>query len=148
MTQPDPNAPSNGTWSWAVQRELDGLQRSIDQRLIELSGRVDKSVSSTEYTADKRGSDLERQGLREKIADVDKDLEAFKADIRRTLDGSRIDNLTEHARLEKLITDEVARRLAQREEDERARRSNLRWIIGIVIIPVIMIIVTIFYGKH
>lgn len=148
MTQPDPNAPSNGTWSWAVQRELDGLQRSTDQRLSDLSGRIDKSVSSLEYIADKRGSDLERQGLREKIVDVEKDLEAFKVDTRRDHEGSRRDNVVEHARLEKLITDESSKRIKQREEDAKARRSNLRWVIGIVIIPVIMIIVTIVYGKH
>jgi hypothetical protein len=148
MTQPDPNAPSSGSWSWAVQRELDGLQRSIDQRLSDMTNQITKLVSITEYLADKRGLDLELRGLREKIVDVEKDLETFKADVRRALDEFRRDNSLDHARLERAIAEEVSARHTERITESNSRRSTLRWVIGIVIIPVVMIVVTIWTSKH
>lgn len=74
--QPDPNATNI---AWAVQRELDGLRNDTDQHVLNLNTKIDKTVTQTEYAADKRLLDLKFSTVNDKIAEVDK---AQKEDMR------------------------------------------------------------------
>jgi hypothetical protein len=104
-----PDQTTSERWSWAVQRELDGFQRTVDNKFAELANRVDKSVSTVEYVADKRAVDIQRDNILQHIADIKKDLE-----------------------------DEIRERKHAHEEYVKSRQSQFRWFVSMIIIPVVL----------
>lgn len=110
--QPDQNASQSERWSWAVQRELDGFQRTIDSKFAELANRIDKVVSNVEYVADKRSSDIQLANILQHIADVKKDLE-----------------------------DEIDERKTAHIEYIKARQSQFRWFVSMILVPTVLVVV-------
>lgn len=145
-TQPDPNA-SNNAWSWAVQRELDDLKRGIEQRLDSMATRVGSSVSNVEYAADNRTLNLQLSTLKDKLRDVESDVQIVKSDMVKSVDELKRDNATEHASLRQAIQNEVADRQKQAKEDISARQSQFRWMISAVLIPIVLAVMDLMLNK-
>jgi hypothetical protein len=116
--QPDPNASFNGMWSWAVQRELDGFQKTMDNKFSELTNRIDKVVSSIEYAADKRSSDIQLANLIEHISEIKTDLEK-----------------------------ETLERKKEHDEYVKTRQVQFRWFVSMIIIPIVLGIVQLVMSK-
>lgn len=110
--QPDQNTPQNERWSWAVQRELDGFQRTFDSKFAELATRIDRVVSNVEYVADKRSADIQLANVLKEIADLKKDLD-----------------------------DEVDERKKTQAEAVEARQSQFRWFVSMILIPIVLVVV-------
>lgn len=138
--QPDPQ------WSWAVQRELDGL-RGTPERLNDMATRINSSVTNVEYNADKRSFDLQVTNIKDKIDDVEHDSVTLKADIIRMIDEVKRENATEHAKLDKAIQDEVTARQNQQKEDTAARQQHFRWMISAVLIPIVLAVMDLMLNK-
>lgn len=111
-TQPDPQ------WSWAVQSELDSLKRGTEQRLSELSSRIDKTVSGVEYTADKRFQDLQLATITDKLDD-----------------------------LETAIQNETITRVSEQKDDMRSRQTQFRWMISAVLVPIVLAVMDLMLNK-
>lgn len=110
--QPDQNTPQNERWSWAVQRELDGFQRTFESKFVELATRIDKVVSNAEYVADKRSIDIQLANLLKDIADLKKDLD-----------------------------DEIDERKQAMAEAQEARQSQFRWFVSMILVPIVLVVV-------
>lgn len=128
-TQPDPNG-MNIPWSWAVQREADGLSRNIEQRLQDMSNRIDKSVGSAEYAADKRSNDIVIKNMAEKLQSIEKEHERA------------------YAHMEKAIGDEAESRREEHSEYVKSRQSQTRWFISLVLIPIVLGLIPLLTAKH
>lgn len=116
--QPDLNSPDKGNWSWAVQRELDGFQRTTDNRILEMANRIDKAVSGIEYTADKRFFDSQISNLQSHIDDLKRALE-----------------------------EETAERKKEHEEYVKTRQTQFRWFVSMIIIPIVLGVVQLLMSK-
>lgn len=123
-------------WSGAVQRELDGLQRSVDQRFADFSNRLDKLLTLTEYYADKRGLDLRFTNINEKLEDSENDLRLLATEVRQSLADLRNAISNEGKERDKAFT-KVA--------DER--KSQFRWLVSMVMIPIAVAIVDLVVKK-
>lgn len=123
-------------WSGAVQRELDGLQRSVDQRFTDFSNRLDKLLTLTEYYADKRGLDLRFTNINEKLEDSENDLRLLATEVRQSLADLRNAISNEGKERDKAFT-KVA--------DER--KSQFRWLVSMVMIPIAVAIVDLVVKK-
>lgn len=115
-TQPDPHTV--GTWSWAVQSELDGLKRGTEQRLHDMSAKIDNAVSSVEYTADKRFTGLQFDTVNDKIDD-----------------------------LETAIQSEITNRITDQKEDIKTRQAQFRWMISAVLVPIVLAVMDLMLNK-
>lgn len=131
MTQPDVQA-----WSGAVQRELDGLQRNTDTRFADLSARLDKLLTLTQYEADKRSFDIRFDNLTERSHDAERDLESVKNEIKEAL------NL-----LRKEIIAERTARETQHKDFLADKKSQFRWLVSMVMIPIGIAVVTLIMSK-
>ena len=129
-TQPDINGPATGTWAWAVQRELDSLQRTMEQRYTELATRMDKVVSATEYGADKRAAAQQQVATIEKLTDLEKDIQIHNKDVSDSIERLRI-----------LISDEKKTRERERKEDQEKKQAQNRYIISAILLPIIITII-------
>lgn len=132
MTTPD----NSNAWSGAVQRELDGLQRSVDTRFSEFTTRLDKLLTLTEYYADKRSLDLRFENVSEKLEDSENDIQRLTGDVRQSLADLRVELQTQYSRLEKAIADEKKDRVAAIKEFVEARKSQFRWLVSMVMVPI------------
>jgi hypothetical protein len=141
-TQPDPN-----TWSGAVQRELDGLQRNIESRFTDFSNRLDRLLTLTTYEADKRSSDIRFDNLNEKVEDAEHDIESLKTELRASFDSLRADILAERARYERALEDESNERKTEHKGYIKARQEQFRWLVSMVMIPIAVAIVTLFTSS-
>lgn len=135
-------AMTSQEWSGAVQRELDSLQRSVDARFVDFSSRLDKLLSQIEYSADKRSLDIRFENANEKIEDVELDIEALKADSRNLFNTFKADLLAERARYERAIAKETEDRKKSHEDYLKARQSQFRWLVSMVMIPITIAVVT------
>jgi hypothetical protein len=131
MTQPDVQA-----WSGAVQRELDGLQRNTDLRFADLSAHLDKLLTLTEYAADKRSLDLRFDNLAERAHDSERDLESVKSEVKESFNLLRKEIMTERTAREKQHSDFLAE-----------KKSQFRWLVSMVMIPIGIAIVTLIMSK-
>lgn len=128
-TQPDAK-----TWSGAVQRELDGLQRGMDTRLHDFSQRLDKLLTLTEYYADKRTIDVRFDSLNEKVHTTDNDIQLLAREVRDSF------NTLRH---------EISTSLAKERDDRQqsikeyidTKRSQFRWLVSMVMIPIAIAVV-------
>jgi hypothetical protein len=123
-------------WSGAVQRELDGLQRSVDQRFTDFSNRLDKLLTLTEYYADKRGLDLRFTNINEKLEDSENDLRQLATEVRQSLADLRTAISNEGKERDKSFTKLI---------DER--KSQFRWLVSMVMIPIAVAIVDLVVKK-
>lgn len=158
MTNPMENlGPAAGTWAWSLQREMDTLHRLIETRYAELSTRIDKVVSSTEYNADKRTSEQQHMGLVERVADVDKEVELFKRDTIDRLDTIRKEHDVDIDKVGLLLNTEKSTREAERIEDLKklalaheaandARVEKKRWLLASVVIPVLIMVLPLIWA--
>lgn len=110
--QPDQNTFQSERWSWAVQRELDGFQRIMDNKFAEVTSRIDKGVSNVEYVADKRSSDIQLANVLQQIAELKKDLD-----------------------------DEIDERKKTMAEAQAARQSQFRWFVSMILVPIVLVVV-------
>lgn len=129
-TQPDINGPATGTWAWAVQRELDSLQRTMEQRYTELATRIDKVVSTTEYGADKRAAAQQQVSTIEKLTDLERDIQLFKKDADDKIEKLRV-----------ALVAEKDTRERERKEDQEKKQAQTRWMVSVILIPIIITIV-------
>lgn len=134
-------------WSGAVQRELDSLQRSVDARFVDFSSRLDKLLSQIEYSADKRSLDIRFENLNEKIEDVEADVENVKRDVRHLFDSLKTDLLNERVRYEDAIAKEKRDRQKAHENYLKARQSQFRWLVSMVMIPITIAVITLWTSK-
>lgn len=152
MTNPMETGPASGTWAWAIQREIDNLQKTLDTRYAELSSRIDKVVSATEYNADKRASEQHTSSLLERITGIDKDVEFFKREVNDRLEILRKEHDTDIDKVGLLLDTEKKTREADRKEDlrnaeeerERAASAQVekkRWLVAAVLIPTMVALV-------
>lgn len=139
--QPDQFLSQSERWSWAVQRELDGFQRTLDSRLSELANRIDRAVGNNEYVADKRSSDIQLSNVLHQISDVSKDLEALRTHCDTELRGIRSFYDSEVLRLERIIAEESKERKEDHKEYVRSKQSQMRWFVSMVLIPTVLVIV-------
>lgn len=137
MTLPmDNTGPPSGTWAWAIQREIDNLQRTNEARYAELATRIDRVVSSTEYGADKRAADQQHRALLERLSGVEKDIEILKKELTDRIDSLRKDHDSDVDKVILLLDTEKN----TREEEENKRRERHRWLIAAVMIPIVLVI--------
>jgi hypothetical protein len=141
-TQPEPIQ-----WSGAVQRELDGLQRNVETRFTDFSSRLDKLLTKLEYDADKRASDIRFDNLNEKVHDSEDDITAIKLEVRASFETFRRDIQTERERYEKAITDEAKLRTEEHKSYIKARQSQFRWLVSMVMIPLAIGVVDLLFKK-
>lgn len=144
MTNPmETSGPASGTWAWAIQREIDNLQKTMESRYAELSSRIDRVVSSTEYNADKRALDNQHTAVLDKISGLDKDVELFKRDFNDRLEVLRKEHDADIDKVGLLLDTEKKTREADRKEDQQALEATAnaqiekkRWLIAAILIPV------------
>jgi hypothetical protein len=142
MTQPE-----TPTWSGAVQRELDGLQRNVETRFTDFSSRLDRLLTLTEYYADKRSSDIQFSNLNEKVEDSEHDIENIKRDLRESLESLRRDIQAERERYEQAIGRETNARQTQHTGYLKARQEQFRWLMAMVMIPIAIAVVDLLVRK-
>jgi hypothetical protein len=142
MTQPE--TPS---WSGAVQRELDGLQRNVETRLTDFSSRLDKLLTLIEYDADKRSLELRFSTVNDKLEDGEDDLLALKAELREALQGLRQDITAERVRYEAAINRETTARETQHKSYIASRQDQFRWLLSMVMIPIAIALVQLVASK-
>lgn len=135
------------TWSGAVQRELDGLQRSVETRFTDFSSRLDKFLTLTEYQADKRSSDIRFDNLNEKVDDTEQDIEDIKRELRDSFESLRREILAERQRYETAISNEATTRQTQHTGYIKARQEQFRWLMSMVMIPLAIAIVDLLATK-
>ncbi|WPH58298.1 hypothetical protein SEA_LUCKYSOCKE_62 [Streptomyces phage LuckySocke] len=143
MTNPIDTGPASGTWAWAIQREIDNLQKTMESRYSELSQRIDRVVSGTEYNADKRAQEQQHTALLDRIGSIDKDVEIFKRDFSDRLEVLRKDHDADIDKVGLLLDTEKKTREADRKEDRQAIEDTAnaqiekkRWLIAAVMIPI------------
>lgn len=134
-TQPDGQA-----WSGAVQRELDGLQRNVDTRFTDISNRLDRLLTLTEYNADRRVDDLKFSNLNEKLHDNETDLHTAQTELRESLNSLRTEVLIALAK-------ETEERKRSIKEYIDAKKSQFRWWVSMVMIPVTIALVEFLVPK-
>jgi chromosome segregation ATPase len=139
--------PEIPTWSGAVQRELDGLQRNVETRFTDFSSRLDKLLTLTEYYADKRSADIRFDNLKEKVDDSETDIESLKRELRQSFESLRQDILKERERYEAAITNETDARQTEHRGYIAARQSQFRWLVSMVMIPIAVAIVDLLMKK-
>lgn len=140
MTIPmDNTGPPTGTWAWAIQREIDNLQRTNEARYAELTTRIDRVVSATEYGADKRAADQQHRALLERLSGVEKDLEIMRKEFNDRMESARKDHDSDVDKVVLLLDTERN----TREEDETKRQERQRWLIAAVMVPIILVVVQI-----
>lgn len=142
MTQPE-----TPTWSGAVQRELDGLQRNVETRFTDFSSRLDKLLTLTEYYADKRSSDIRFENLNEKVEDSEHDIDDLRREIRDSFESLRRDITAERTRYEQAIGNETNERKTQHTSYLKARQEQFRWLMSMVMIPIAIAIVSLLVTK-
>lgn len=142
MTQPETQ-----TWSGAVQRELDGLQRNVETRFTDFSSRLDKLLTLTEYYADKRSYDIQFSNLNEKVEDSEHDIEDLKRELRDSFESLRHDIQAERERYEQAIGRETDERQTQHTGYLKARQEQFRWLMSMVMIPIAIAIVDLLVTK-
>lgn len=158
MTNPmDTLGPAAGTWAWSLQREMDNLHRLIETRYSELSTRIDKVVSSTEYSADKRTSEQQYMSVVERLSDVDKEVELFKRDTADRLEAIRKEHDADIDKVGLLLNTEKSTRESERLEDlkqvavahemaDAARVDKKRWLMASVVIPVLIMAIPLLWA--
>ena len=158
MTNPMENlGPAAGTWAWSLQREMDTLHRLIETRYSELSTRIDKVVSSTEYSADKRTAEQQHMSLVERLGDMDKEVELFKRDTSERLETIRKEHDVDIDKVGLLLNTEKSTREAERLEDlkkvaaahesaDSARVEKKRWLTASVVIPVLVMLIPLIWA--
>jgi hypothetical protein len=139
--------PESPSWSGAVQRELDGLQRTVETRFTDFSSRLDKFLTLTEYTADKRSSDIRFENLNEKVDDSEQDIDGLKRELRDSFESLRRDILAERQRYEDAIRKESETRQTQHTGYIKARQDQFRWLMSMVMIPLAIAIVDLLATK-
>lgn len=135
------------TWSGAVQRELDGLQRNVETRFTEFSSRLDKYLTLTEYQADKRSADIRFDNLNEKVDDSENDIESLRHELRDSFESLRREILAERQRYETAISNEATTRQTQHTGYIKARQEQFRWLMSMVMIPIAIAIVDLLATK-
>lgn len=123
-------------WSGAVQRELDG----VNTRFAEFSTRLDKLLTLTEYQSDKRVVDIRFENLNEKVDDNEKDIEKLKEDVRQSFQQLRNEVFTA------LQAESEDRKKAMKEFIE-AKKSQFRWLVSMVMIPIGIALVELLIPK-
>ncbi len=152
MTNPMETGPASGTWAWAIQREIDNLQKTMETRYAELSARIDRVVSATEYNADKRASEQQHTAVLDRISNLDKDVDLFKREYNDRLEILRKEHDTDIDKVGILLDTEKKTREADRKEDLRnaeedkermatAQVERKRWLIAAVLIPTMVALV-------
>lgn len=153
MTNPLEASTASVAWAWAIQRELDNLQKTINSRYAELSVRLDKVVSSTEYIADKRAEDQQHSLLLDRVNSLSRDVELFKRNFNERLESIRREHDIDIDKIGLLLDAEKKTREADRKEDhkeweddkERASLAQVekkRWLIAAVILPTVLALVS------
>jgi hypothetical protein len=143
MTNPLENVgPASGTWAWAIQREIDTLQKTMETRYAELSVRIDRVVSSTEYNADKRATEQQHSVLVERVSNVDKEVELFKRDFNERIEQLRKEHDADIDKVGLLLDTEKKTRESDRKEDHKsmeeaanAQVEKKRWLIAAIMVP-------------
>ena len=123
-------------WSGAVQRELDGLQRTVDSRFVEFSLRLDKLLTLTEYHADQRATDIRLTNVNEKVQESERDIESVKKEVRDAFKALRDEITAERARFEQALN-----------KEKEAQQSRFRWLVSMVLIPVAGFLVDLILKK-
>lgn len=123
-------------WSAVVQRELDSLQRSVDTRFVDFSSRLNGLLPTNEFLADKRSSHIRFDNIKEKINDCVTDLDNLKREI-----------LGEIEKLETAIAKEASDRKKEHKDYIKARQSQFRWLVSMVMIPLTIAIVDLLMSK-
>lgn len=142
------NTPAENTsWSTAVQRELDGLQRSVDSRFLDFSNRLDKSLTITEYNSDKRLVDLQLHTLEGKLDDNESDFEYLRTELRNLVAELRKELAAERARNEAALTKEIENRQEEHKTYVQQRQALFRWTVSMVMIPIVLTLVQLFLKK-
>lgn len=143
MTNPIETGPASGTWAWAIQREIDNLQKTVDSRYAELSSRIDRVVSGTEYNADKRALDQQHTAVLDKISNLDKDVEIFKREFQDRLEVLRKEHDADLDKVGLLLDTEKKTREADRKEDREALEATAnaqiekkRWLVAAIMVPI------------
>jgi len=115
----------------------------MESRYAELSSRIDRVVSSTEYNADKRALDNQHTAVLDKISGLDKDVELFKRDFNDRLEVLRKEHDADIDKVGLLLDTEKKTREADRKEDQQALEATAnaqiekkRWLIAAILIPV------------
>jgi hypothetical protein len=142
MTQPETQ-----TWSGAVQRELDGLQRNVETRFTDFSNRLDKLLTKLEYDADKRSSDIRFDNLNEKVEDSEHDIDDLKRELRESFESLRRDIITERTRFETAIAHETDTRQNEYKGFIKARQEQFRWLVSMIMIPLAIALVDLLATK-
>jgi len=135
------------TWSGAVQRELDGLQRNVETRFTDFSSRLDKLLTLTEYYADKHSTDIRFDNINEKVEDSEQDITDLKRELRDAFESLRRDILAERERYEEAISNEATTRQTQHTGYLKARQEQFRWLMSMVMIPIAIAIVDLLVTK-
>lgn len=149
MTNPmETSGPASGTWAWAIQREIDNLQKTMESRYSELSQRIDRVVSSTKYNADKRAQEQQYTTLLDRIGNIDKDVEIFKRDFSDRLEVLRKDHDADIDKVGLLLDTEKKTREADRKEDQQALEATTnaqiekkRWLVAAIMVPIAIALV-------
>jgi hypothetical protein len=118
--------PENQMWSGAVQRELDGLQRTVDSRFVDFSLRLDKLLTLTEYHADQRAIDIRLENITERVHESDHDIDLVKTEVRTSFQALQKEILAERQRFEDALR-----------KQQEAQQSRFRWLVSMVLIPVV-----------
>lgn len=139
--------PAAPDWSGAVQRELDGMQRNVDSRLVEFSTRLDKLLTLTEYHADQRAITIQLANASEKTQDNEKDIESLKRELRDSYELLRREMAAERSHFETALNEEIKNRQNDLKEFIKTRQAQFRWLISMVMIPLAIAIVELLTAK-
>lgn len=135
-TQPDPNG-----WGWSDRREIYSRLDAIDRHLSDLSNRMTTVVTTSEYAADKRTENVVLNNLQEKIDEVELNIREAIKEQRDAITQIRRELSAEDDKLEHAIHAEVENRRNQREEDQKAKQSQIRFVVSMILIPTVLAVV-------
>lgn len=135
-TQPDPTG-----WGWSDRREIYSRLDAIDRHLSDLSNRNTALVTTSEYAADKRTENLVLNNLQEKLDEIESKIRDCVKEQRDSINQIRRELSDEDDKIEHQIHAEVENRRKQREDDQKARQSQVRFIVSMILIPIVLTVV-------
>lgn len=136
-TQPD---PTNG-WGWSDRREIDNRLIIAEQHLNDLTNRLDRLLSVSEYNADKRTSEVITHTLQDKLAELEVKVREFVKEQRELVIAIRREIAQGDENLHQEILQEAASRRKQQEEEHKARQSQMRFLVSVILVPTVLAVV-------
>lgn len=126
----------------SIQRELDGLQRHVEDRFKELTALLDKTVSLLEYRADQKITDLRFTGMQDDVSELKNFMNRLETQFQRDFKALQEALIAEGEARRKAFQDEEANDSKKEYETRRSRREKTFFFIGIVVPSIVTLVAT------